>query len=198
MDMAKETEKYDEDYLNGLIAKAKKSWEGVDVDSFMSDLRDDSFDKEVAEKLSKEVTSYIIEQIKSNMNTVTIKCRDLMVGDWVNNEYGLLAQIINVCNVCAYAIFKNNEDSPWVFDDYVYHPVPIPLTSEILEKNGWKETEYWHEYKDGNTIIQYSLSNIWGIINGVEIEHFKCEYVHQLQHLLRLCGLDELADNFKV
>ena len=48
--MAKETEKYDEDYLNGLIAKAKKSWEGVDVDSFMSDLRDDLSDKEVAEK----------------------------------------------------------------------------------------------------------------------------------------------------
>ena len=196
--MAKETEKYDEDYLNSLIAKAKKSWEGVDVDNYMNNLRDDSFDKEVVEELSKEVTSYIIEQIKSNMNTVTIKCRDLMVGDLVTNEYGLLAQIINVCNVCAYAIFKNNEDSPWVFDDYVYHPVPIPLTSEILEKNGWKETEYWHEYKDGNTIIQYSLSNIWGIINEIEIEHFKCEYVHQLQHLLRLCGLDELADNFKI
>ena len=29
-----------EDYLDGLIAKAKKSWEGVDVDSFMSDLGD--------------------------------------------------------------------------------------------------------------------------------------------------------------
>lgn len=39
--MAKETKKYDEDYLNGLIDKAKKSWEGVDVDSFMSDLRDE-------------------------------------------------------------------------------------------------------------------------------------------------------------
>ena len=37
--MAKE-KKYNEDYLNGLIAKAKKSWEGVDVDNFMSDLRD--------------------------------------------------------------------------------------------------------------------------------------------------------------
>ena len=32
--------KYDEGYLNALIAKAKKSWEGVDVESFMSDLRD--------------------------------------------------------------------------------------------------------------------------------------------------------------
>ena len=41
--------KYDEDYLNALIAKAKKSWEGVDVDSYMSDLRDDT-DKEDAEK----------------------------------------------------------------------------------------------------------------------------------------------------
>lgn len=38
--MAQETKKYDEDYLNSLIAKAKKSWEGVDDDSFMSDLRD--------------------------------------------------------------------------------------------------------------------------------------------------------------
>ena len=30
---------YDENYLNGLIAKASKSWAGVDVDSFLSDLR---------------------------------------------------------------------------------------------------------------------------------------------------------------
>ena len=40
------------DYLNKLIAKAKKSWEGVDADSFMSDLRDDT-DKEDAEKEQK-------------------------------------------------------------------------------------------------------------------------------------------------
>ena len=45
--------KYDEDYLNGLIAKAKKSWEGVDVDSFMSELRDDLTDEENAEKEQK-------------------------------------------------------------------------------------------------------------------------------------------------
>ena len=40
------------DYLNELIAKAKKSWEGVDVESYMSDLRDDT-DKEDAEKEQK-------------------------------------------------------------------------------------------------------------------------------------------------
>ena len=29
--------KYDENYLNGLIAKATKSWAGVDVESFISE-----------------------------------------------------------------------------------------------------------------------------------------------------------------
>ena len=41
-----------EDYLNNLIAKAKKSWAGVDVESYMSDLRDDT-DKEDTEKEQK-------------------------------------------------------------------------------------------------------------------------------------------------
>lgn len=50
--------KYDEDYLNGLIKKAKKSWEGVDVDSFMSELRDDLTDEEVAEKEQKAVEDF--------------------------------------------------------------------------------------------------------------------------------------------
>ena len=40
IDMAKENKQYNEDYLNDLIDKAEKSWEGVDVESFMSDLRD--------------------------------------------------------------------------------------------------------------------------------------------------------------
>ena len=118
-----------------------------------------------------------------------------MVKDWVANQYGTPIQIYSTGDNGAYA---NTGDTLWVFEDNEYKPQPIPLTPEILEKNGWKETEYWYEYEDGNTIIQYSLSNIWGIINGIEIEHFKCEYVHQLQHLLRLCGLDEIADNFKI
>ena len=53
MAMAQETKKYNEDYLNGLIAKAKKSWEGVDIDSFMSDLRDVEKEHKVLENLKK-------------------------------------------------------------------------------------------------------------------------------------------------
>ena len=43
--------KYNEDYLNGLIKKAKKSWEGVDVDSFMSELRDEEEQQATEEQL---------------------------------------------------------------------------------------------------------------------------------------------------
>ena len=64
------------DYLNKLIAKAKKSWKGVDVESYMSDLRDNSFDKEFAENLSKEVASYITEQMKSNMKTIEERAKE--------------------------------------------------------------------------------------------------------------------------
>ena len=56
--MAKENKQYNEDYLNALIAKAKKSWEGVDVDSFMSELRDNFTDKEDAEKEQKAVEDF--------------------------------------------------------------------------------------------------------------------------------------------
>ena len=132
------------------------------------------------------------------MKTETIRCRDLMVGDWIADNNGFQWQITVVGDDYAYATFEGNEADPWEFDDRDDQPQPIPITPEILEKNGWKEAEYWHEYKDCKIIIQCSLPIMRGRINGIVIENFKCEYVHQYQHLLRLCGLNELADNFKV
>lgn len=41
----------DKDYLNKLIAKAKKSWEGVDVESYMSDLRDEEEQQTTEEQI---------------------------------------------------------------------------------------------------------------------------------------------------
>ena len=58
--------KYDEDYLNALIAKAEKSWEGVDVDNYMKNLRDDSPDKEDAEELQKAIEN-LKKAIKNEM-----------------------------------------------------------------------------------------------------------------------------------
>ena len=132
------------------------------------------------------------------METVKIRCKTLCVGDWVANRNGSPMQIVAVDEDNAYAC-EGNEERPWIFgDDEGYEPEPIELTPEILEKNGWKEAEYWHEYQDGENIIQCCLPDMRGRSNGIEIENFKCEYVHQYQRLLRFCGLNELADNFKI
>ena len=116
-----------------------------------------------------------------------MKPTDLMIKDWVMVK--VLSQIPN-----TYVLHT------WAANDYSRNlqVEPIPLTTEILEKNGWVYTEYCHEYQYGKNIIQSRLPYMWIRINGIHIEDFKCEYVHQYQHLLRLCGLNELANNFKV
>ena len=132
------------------------------------------------------------------METVKIRCKDLMVGDWVANRNGSPMQIVAVDEDNAYA-WTGNEERPWIFgDNEGYEPEPIILTLEILEKNGWKDDGLWYEYQDGTNTIQSCLPDMRGIINGIEIKEFQCKYVHQYQHLLRLCGLNELADNFKI
>ena len=205
---------YNEDYLNGLIAKAKKSWEGVDVESFMSDLRDDSFDKEVAEELSKEVTSHIIEQIKSNMNTITVKCRDLMVGDWCCDKHGLFPmQIIGVGDDYAYATLEGHEGDPWEFDDKEDSPQPIEITEELLKANGWEV--HIHEMgvgtsttlcykKEAGNYLEWKRGTLSAWIDYEESDYEEsnilvpCKYVHQLQRALRIAGLTDMANNFKV
>lgn len=204
-----------EDYLNNLIAKAKKSWAGVDVESYMSDLRDDSFDKEVAENLSKEVASYITEQIKSNMDKATIKCRDLMVGDWITNRNGFPMQITNVGEDYAYATWEDNEGDPWEFDDKDDQPEPIEITKELLKANGWEEHSYYSSFhnlsnyffmkdKNGNHLeLKHGTLAIWndhepdndGVYSDILIP---IKYVHQLQQALRLAGMTDMANNFKI
>ena len=122
--------------------------------------------------------------------------RSLMIGDWVLIEDTLrrVAQLTKH-QVVGYHLAEGECVMHYA---RLCETEPIPLTPEILEKNGWKEAQFWHEYQDGKNTIQSCLPEMRGIINGVEIQHFKCEYVHQYQHLLRLCGLEELADEFEI
>ena len=69
---------------------------------------------------------------------------------------------------------------------------PIPLTPEILEKNGFVvESRYYH----GNP-LQYCVlvDGLWIDISGENFFEGKLEYVHQLQHALRLCGIDKTIE----
>ena len=137
--------------------------------------------------------------LSSNMKAVTIQCRALMVGDWCCDKHEFPMQITTVGDDYAYATFEGNEGDPWEFDDKDDQPQPIPITPEILEKNGWKHADriFMEKKMDENT--DFSWTDRCGAVLYLNGHHMcDCKYVHELQRALRLCGLNELADNFKV
>lgn len=131
-----------------------------------------------------------------------MKANELMIGDKVMVK--VLSQIPD-----TYVLHT------WTANDYSrdIQVKPITLTAEILEKNGFEMFKYdgWvHYYRIfGNSVIPFVLhSMIGGEMLSEEVDIFSTStntncgidvnYVHELQHALRLCGLNELADNFKV
>lgn len=141
-----------------------------------------------------------------------MKAADLMIGDWVrikgHLDYDKVREIAKDENMQWYISFAC---SATLFRAYEFEP--IPLTPEILEKNGFEMFKYdgWvHYYRIfGNSAIPFVLhSMIGGEMLSQEVDIFststdtncgiEINYVHELQHALRLCGLNELADNFKV
>ena len=75
---------------------------------------------------------------------------------------------------------------------------PIPITSEILEKNRWKKKMYcdWCHYLpiEGNILYLSKGIGIDGAFSvdvGQGMSHIACiSFVHQLQHLLFGLGLN--------
>lgn len=83
---------------------------------------------------------------------------------------------------------------------------PIPITPEILEKNGFVfDCDFWTianpRYNNVRMVRYCSIDEDatdaflghWAFD-----ENYAIDFVHELQHALRLCGLNEIADNFKV
>ena len=119
-----------------------------------------------------------------------MKATDLMIGDWVSIKP--LSAYIYTRRKIKIQDFANLHKMDFV---------PILLTPEILEKNG-----FWVMKKVDNGAEEYIAYAIDGLIFHYNRDNdyyfpntpISWKYVHELQHALRLCGLNELADNFKV
>ena len=130
-----------------------------------------------------------------------MKKSELKLGDWVLVGGSPIKIDELVDGIDALTIYddETNEIENYSYDDLS----PIPLTSEILEKNGWKEDdEIWGiDYTFGHLHIEF-------FSNGKEIEAMvsvtddrdvcclrQIKYIHELQHLLWALGMD---DNLKI
>jgi hypothetical protein len=126
-----------------------------------------------------------------------MEIKDLMIGDWVSlfqgrDESDCYVQIeyINKEDVGIIGCDKYKTTvSPLLF--------PIPITSEFLLKNGFPLLS--ERFKDKLYVITSHL--VWhdGYIESCNlIKNYderlpilKCKYVHELQHLLKLCEMDK-------
>ena len=127
--------------------------------------------------------------------------KDLMEGDWV---YGIFSGCPQERITMKYSICSNS---------YEWKYMPIPLTAEILEKNGFERDAFTNLspdffYEDDACSISINLNStcdkcksIWvknrnlRITASIEESRHSLQkkplLLHQLQHALRLCGIEK-------
>ena len=133
---------------------------------------------------------------------------ELMVGDYVKVKTDDDTFIKVQIRTLEFDIMWANIDDDETCDAISYDDIEaIPLTQEILEKNGFYEQSedymryfksYDENYYFGFESISYCLdTKIAKVIkegkqSGVQEKvELVCAYVHQLQHALRLCGIEK-------
>lgn len=135
-----------------------------------------------------------------------MKASDLMIGDWVYDTHSYnynkekepvkLDRNEFVELICG-CTGNNDLDLGDMYE-------PVPLTEEVLKSNGFtksKDERYYYAPNDNRFILGFmgGYANLPAHI-FVECGFYPVtiKYVHELQHAIRLLGLDELADNFKL
>ena len=141
-----------------------------------------------------------------------MKATELMFGDWVCLKDDIKCELpLKVDGVITDDISLDGEGFLGGAQGLIR---PISITPEILEKNRFLpsfemghetlclvSSEYSVYYRPVDTYLYvFKRDNEHGEGNFIVSDHRNknAKYVHELQHALRLCGLNELADNFKI
>lgn len=139
-----------------------------------------------------------------------MKADELMIGDWVHVE---AHRGFNAQNVKVETIPDNDGDNKYGYhygnigtwldggdndfrDVETKHLQPIPLTPEILEKNGFVHydlLDFWMWKKESFKPVHLDKydKDEWRLRINCDNIPCECKYVHQLKHALRLCGIEK-------
>lgn len=123
-----------------------------------------------------------------------MKATDLMIGDWVAckkwKEKPFQITRINDSGRFVYGKTANSTIAPLIAEELE----PIPLTAEILEKNGF---EYMYDeygcWLFGKIELREreSYNGLFEVEINIAKETIYIHYVHELQHALRLCRINK-------
>ena len=136
-----------------------------------------------------------------------MKANELMVDDWVLHD----GEPYQIRQLGIYGENRDGENYPavcvskpkWIGLIVDRNEIePIPLTTKILEKNGWsynnEDAKYAAETWVGNGLMLQENGVGYRIVVVSDYDdedtndtQFVITYIHQLQHALRLCGIDK-------
>ena len=132
-----------------------------------------------------------------------MNARELMIGDWVKiiDPKDPIKQISCIDEYLRIVDFWDDER---LIVTSINNVLPIPLTEEILLKNGFEEDDYYSRYTlyfDNRRVRSSSIEVVpqdedWSevemtIRSGMADISSIVEYVHELQHALRICGIEK-------
>ena len=132
-----------------------------------------------------------------------IKIEELSIGDWVQDKNGKYAQILGIEDWSDGYVLNvriNGVDVGCVPASSAH---PIPITPEILEKNGFEQFSDVHnswklDVADNIRVWMFKNSHDWTfqVMNwGLGYNHCVAKafikHIYELQHALRLAGVDK-------
>ena len=129
-----------------------------------------------------------------------MKANELMIGDWISDGKNIAQIVMITCDGIIETTFNESSNIELIES--------ISVTPEILERNGFLANShvypypyYEYEVKENKLKIGFafpqgnrtSYKEPWICVDTecVYIEHLPCIFVHQLQQVLRLCGIEK-------
>lgn len=132
-----------------------------------------------------------------------LKISDLSVGDWIHHDfYEVDMRVVTIYRDTERIIAESS--SGYGVTCHIDHFSPSPITPEILEANGWHNgmyailridehlhlEYYYHEHRLRKWYCGVDEWENHAKVNDITFQAH-CYSVHQLQHALRLAGVDK-------
>lgn len=122
-----------------------------------------------------------------------MKANELMIGDWVK----IIDDAPTMSGECHRVDWIRTGEFGLDNRKIVTYPYiePIPLTEEILVKNGFiRKTKKEWEYIKDDILIVFGMYG-WLSVTNLNFKLYgDIKYVHELQHALRVCGIEECIE----
>ena len=135
-----------------------------------------------------QVTQGHTHRLLCPLNNNDMRAKELQIGDIVKCR----DSIVRIHAITHNGIIYIDCERPYYFSEQYLEP--IPLTKEILEKNGFVYNELpfiqgWERFG----LVLYHAGNGYRVNCGTNVAMI-IDSVHELQHALKLCGIDKTIE----